>query len=638
MAFAMVVATAYWPGVRGDFLFDDFANLPALGRYGGVRDAETLLYYLTSGIADPTGRPVSMLSFLIDATDWPADPYPFKRTNILLHALNGVLLHGVLSALGRRVSADSVHIRSAALLATALWLSHPLWASTVLYIVQRHAMLAAFFVFAGMRAWIASRDAFDAGRPGPGWAWAILAVPVCGLLAGLSKANGFLLPLLLLVLQATVLRMPAGESRPARRSRLLLAMTPALAVVAGLAVLGWEASGGNAQRSFGFGERLLSQPRALLEYLHQLLVPGLDNTGVFADGFVASTGVLTPWDTLPALMLVASIAVAGWLLRRKWPVGACALLFFLAGHALESGPVMLELYFEHRNYLPAAFLFWPIAWWLCAPGRHRRLRIAAGVTAALLFLLLTFAQANLWANPLALARDWAARNPDSSRAQAYAAQQETAHGHAALAEQRLINNLTRTPDEPQFALNLLNLRCQAGTVTERDVANAVNAVRHQGVGLDMTNQWLAAVLAPRSAHPCAGLPDEAHAGLLDAATSSPGDDRERQARSAQLAGLRALRNGRCGDAQQAFARRLEIQPRPEATQTHIELLATYCSPALALMHLEHYLAAGTPIITASSPALRLRDRLMQESWTEHWRELRGVLREQSPSNTGRPQT
>src|SRR5690606_17444817 len=85
MALALLTTLAYWPGTAGDFLFDDFANLPALGRYGGVRDLQTFLYYLASGIADPTGRPVSMLSFLIDARDWPADPFPFKRTGILLH-------------------------------------------------------------------------------------------------------------------------------------------------------------------------------------------------------------------------------------------------------------------------------------------------------------------------------------------------------------------------------------------------------------------------------------------------------------------------------------------------------------------------------------------------------------------------
>ena len=32
------------------------------------------------------------------------------------------------------------------------------------------------------------------------------------------------------------------------------------------------------------------------------------------------------------------------------------ILFFLAGHALESSIFPLEIYFEHRNYLPAVGL------------------------------------------------------------------------------------------------------------------------------------------------------------------------------------------------------------------------------------------------------------------------------------------
>src|SRR5688572_23112470 len=122
-------AVAYWPGLSGGFLFDDYANLPALGRYGPVRDWDGLLRYLTSGIADPTGRPVSMLSFLIDARTWPTDPWPFKRTNLLLHLANGALLYTVLAALGQRVVKTPGHARIAALLGAALWLLHPLWVS-----------------------------------------------------------------------------------------------------------------------------------------------------------------------------------------------------------------------------------------------------------------------------------------------------------------------------------------------------------------------------------------------------------------------------------------------------------------------------------------------------------------------------
>src|SRR6185369_4769326 len=127
------------PGLRGGFLFDDFANLPALGAFGPIDNVATFLYYITSGSADPTGRPLALLSFLIDARNWPADPAPFKRTNLLLHLLNGALLGWLLLRLGKALALDATRATIAAVFGSALWLLHPLLVSTVLYIVQREA-------------------------------------------------------------------------------------------------------------------------------------------------------------------------------------------------------------------------------------------------------------------------------------------------------------------------------------------------------------------------------------------------------------------------------------------------------------------------------------------------------------------
>src|SRR4051812_24632122 len=143
---ALTLAATWWvyrPGLTGVFLFDDYANLPALGAYGPIDDTTTFLRYITSGHADPTGRPLALLSFLVDARDWPADPAPFKRTNLLLHLLNGALLGWLLLRLGEALVLDARRAAVAAVFGSALWLLHPLLVSTVLYVVQREAMLPA---------------------------------------------------------------------------------------------------------------------------------------------------------------------------------------------------------------------------------------------------------------------------------------------------------------------------------------------------------------------------------------------------------------------------------------------------------------------------------------------------------------
>lgn len=633
----ILTALAYWPGLSGAFLFDDYVNLNALGRYGGVRDLQTLFFYLTSGIADPTGRPVAMASFLLDARDWPAEPFPFKRTSLLIHLANGLLLYSVLTALGRRLSRNTSRVQIAALMATALWLMNPLWVSTVLYVVQRHAMLAALFTLAGIRTWIYSRIAFESGNTARGWLLAILAVPVLGTLAGLCKANGFLLPMLLAVLELTVLRAPTSAASPRRWASRFLVWLPATLLLGWLC---WHALqiglDGTQGRPWTLGQRLLTQPRALCKYLWQLWVPGLSATGVFADDFVPSKDWRTPWTTLPALITVVTMAGATWALRRRVPVLAAAMGLFLAGHTMESSVVMLELYFEHRNYLPSVLLFWPLAWWLVAPGRFRRWLLAGAIGYISLTLLATAAQTRLWGDPLALALVWAEQNPSSARAQAHAFHHEWGAGRTEAAEQRILTLLKRHPLEPQFALNLLDLHCDQQRVTHSDIKSAAAAIASSnGLALDMNYQWLSDALLPSSGAACSHLPNSSLSHLLEAATTVAGesdpDDPEMRARAQRLAAHFALRQKDCTAALQAFDRRIDTQPRPEFVQSQAILLATQCSPDHALTHLNRYLDAGAPLFPASSPMLRLRDRIMQAWWRAYWDELTLAL--ESEANT-----
>lgn len=633
MIFALLLLTAsaaYWPGLSGGFLFDDYVNLNALGRYGGVRDLQTLLFYLTSGIADPTGRPVAMASFLLNARDWPADPVSFKQTNVFIHLTNGLLLYAVLTALGRRLSPDVRRVRTTALIATALWLLNPLWVSTVLYIVQRHAMLAALFVLAGLRTWVGSRNAFDSGKVVRGWLLAILAVPVFGTLAGLSKANGFLLPILLAALELSVLR-PPGHALPTQKwaSRLLVWL-PTLAI---LVSLGWHAAQTGQEdtpgRSWTLMQRLLTQPRALCDYLWQLFIPSLNSTGIFADGFSLSEGWRQPWTTLPALLSIGVLASAAWVLRRRIPILSAALGFFLAGHIMESSVVMLELYFEHRNYLPATLLFWPLAWWVTMPGRFQYWLLRGVIGYAALMLLTTAAQARLWGDPLTQALVWAEQHPGSPRAQAHAFLQERAAGRDAAAEQRLSHLLERTPTEPQFALNLLNLRCDQGTVSDRDVEQAAAAIAaSSGLMQDINYHWLSAALVPDSNVACGQLSVTHLSHLLEAATTragQPGRSAESRAREQRLLGGLAMRCGNCSAALEAFNSRVALQPRPEFVQSQVVLLANWCDATHALAHLNGYLEVGAPVSRAPSPMLRLRDRITRSWWSTHWESLRGTL-------------
>ncbi len=616
----------YLPGLNGAFLFDDFANLPALGRYGPVDDFAALLRYLTSGIADPTGRPVAMLSFLVDANNWPASPWPFKRTNVLLHLLNGCLLYLALSALA---GARAPQARPAMLLATALWTLHPLWVSTVLYVVQRHAMLATTFVLAGIILWARAQQAFAAARPGRGWALALASMGLCGLLAGLSKPNGFLLPLLLLVLQATVLRtVPSGSTAAATSATRLLLILPGGLMLLGIALMAWN--GDHEARAWSIGERALTQPRVLFDYLSLLALPTAYSSGVFADGYIVSRGLLTPPSTLPAWLGVLALAALATWLRRRQPIAAAALGFFLVGHLLESTILPLELYFEHRNYLPALLLFWPLSTWLLRPGPMLRVRQFAAVAWLLLLTVITLARADLWGRPLELALNFARDQPASARAQANAAVHLLAVGHHEHAVALLTPLSERNPDEVQYALTLMNATCAQGRSDPVMVARAERAMAATGVGSDVAHQWLVGVLKGGPGAACRELTPAQADGLLAALQAHPKRDAEIESRLLRLAAFRALRERQCDVAVDAFNRRLDIQRRPEAAVEQVGFLVTRCSPAAALRHLEHYRSGAA---LGDAPAytwiLRLRDRIMERDgyWQRELDRLQTLLEE-----------
>lgn len=627
VALAAVLLVVYRPGLSGGFLFDDFANLPALGRYGPVVDVNGLLRYLTSGIADPSGRPVAMLSFLVDANNWPAEPWPFKRTSLVLHVLNATVLYAVLLRLGVLAGMREASARDASALAAAFWALHPLWVSTVLYVVQRHALLATLFVLLGIWTWLAAQQRFRDGRKRAGWLLALASVLGFGTLAGLSKPNGFLLPLLLLVLHWSFF-CRTGKHAPRRPEVLLLLVLPSLIIIGGLLLAGFADP--PEDRPWTLAERLLTQPRVIAAYLGQLFLPSVYSGGVFADDFLVSRGLLNPPDTLFSLAFILALAGASLALSRRSPIWASAFLFYLAGHVLESTVLPLELYFEHRNYLPAALLFWPFAVQLTKLGPALKWRCLGAVGLLVLLGLLTLARASLWGQPLQSALMWARDLPDSARAQTNAAAMLIDVGRADLAIELLTPQLQRKPAEVQFAITLMNAHCLSGKVEAPLLATTAKALSATGIGVDVAHLWLIGVLKKSESAPCRWLDDASATALVAAVRDHPRRDQEIESRLARSEAYLLLRQRRCESAVAAFNRRLDIQRRPEAALEQIGQLATHCGPDSGLRHLLHYRRGG-PLggEPAHTPILRLRDVLMQHQryWDLEFERLEAVLRE-----------
>lgn len=581
---------AYAPGLAGGFLFDDLVNLPALGATGPVDDAATFWRYLTSGTADPTGRPLALLSFLLDARDWPADPAPFLRTNLFLHLANGVLLFALLRWLGGRLGDEATRADFAALVGAVLWMLHPLFVSTTLYIVQREAMLSSTFVLLGLLAYVHGRMSLPVS-PRRGIAWMFAGIAGGTLLALLCKANGILLPLLAWVLEWTVLARPQEAAPPQlRRLRGLLLVLPSAVLGAWLLAQLRTIGDPIPYREWTLGQRLLTEPRVLLDYLELLFVPKAMSTGLFNDGYPLSTDWIEPTATLAAMAAIGALLAGGFALRRSAPAIAAAILFFLGGHVLESTVLPLEIYYEHRNYLPAMLAFWPIGRALAGWRVPGRLRATVAIALALLLGATTHQRALLWGDQDALAHAWALRNPFSPRAQAVAAMAEMRAGRFDDAERRLAAALDSRPYELQLVFNHATARCAQGGLDAKEVAGVSSALRNARGDQALAFRWLDRVLDDTVSRPCSGIDLDTLKRWIDDMAANPGMRAPRRQDVAFLAGKLALLRGEPRNALDWFDAALRAWPTASAAARQASMLASRGYYNEAIAHLDAYQA------------------------------------------------
>lgn len=687
---------AYLPGLHGGFLFDDFGNLPALGDNGPVDNWPTFFRYITSGTADPTGRPMALLSFLLDAHNWPAAPYPFKRTNLILHLFNAVLLLLLLRQLGAykaehgavRQASDLVHfpramrldtrIELAAVLGATFWLLHPLFVSTTLYIVQREAMLPTMFTLLGLLLWLRGRHAMLHGYGICGVILIVSGLGFCTLLGLLSKANGLLLPALALVIECVWLvpsptsqhapgspaSAPADTSAPPRPkviyrwSMWLLAGLPTAILAGYLLRSGWNGfiHGVSELRPWTMGQRLLTEPRVLMNYLELLWLPRPFTPGLFNDHIKASLSLWSPVSTLPALLAIFGLIGGAWRLRQKLPALSLAVLFYFVGQSLESSTVPLELYFEHRNYLPAMLMFWPLALWLCGvtfsknglitarpvdarsgkPHTSRVLKLA--LTAVILsgLALMTHARAVLWGNTHDQALLWAKLNPSSPRAQANAALLEMAAGRPQQAAARLDVSVRSEPDQVQLAFNLIGAHCMLGGLDPADLGRARNAISSTRDPGSLLVHWFESSIATAAAGSCRGLDLNALENLIDAGLNN---DRLMEVNGRHqdllyLKGRIALTRHDPATALHDFNAALDQDVRPGAALNQAAQLGAAGYPQEGLIHLEHYESVQN---RQENPAFGMRwlhamVLKRQDYWAKEINRLRNTLQQDAKAN------
>lgn len=471
-----LVGWVYNPGLSGGFLFDDYPNLEYLGYMGGVVDWETLRSYVTTGIAGPTGRPVALASFLLDDNTWPSHAPWFKKTNLLVHILCGLLLCWATLLLIRNFkSVTESQAQWIAVLACAFWLLHPYMVSTTLYVVQRMAQLATLFCLVGIVLYLHARLQLSR-HPKRAYVLMAFAVGAGTVLSTFSKENGALLPLLILIIE---LCLPK-DGKPDWRWRAVFLWLPSIAIFVLLARYINLSDNPWPNRNFNQIERLLTEARIVCEYLFHLFVPRIEGNGLYQDGYVISKGVFEPATTFFAILFIFALVVLAFLLRNKHPLVTLAILFFFSAHLMESTVVGLELYFEHRNHLAALFLFLPLAY--CFVVLAGRMKFMLAIVAVMIFVLasMTWLRASLWADNKLLELHWIQSATDSPRAVNSMVDFYISNGLYDKAGRYLETESERLHASPLLTVRTLLHKIYTGAAVEQDFVDAGERLKAQG--------------------------------------------------------------------------------------------------------------------------------------------------------------
>ena len=423
-----VISLAYWPGLHGGFVFDDFPNFVQNDALLLQDTSPTeLLRAAFAGEAGPLARPLAMLSFALERHFFGLIPGPMKVANLLIHLVNTLLVFQLLRSILERANtlpapARPLAVRASvlALPLTAVWALAPINLTGVLFVVQRMESLATLFMLCGLLVWLHGRLKIEAGN-GRGWYW-VLAGIVGGTGFGvLAKEVAVMLPAYALLLEWLLFGLGSPGSSTRRRMVQLygtILLLPALAALV-MVLPGVLSGGAFAERPFGLAERLMTQSRVLWLYLSWTIAPQPGAMSLYHDGITISRDLLHPWTTLPAIAGLAALVAAAIAMRRKFPLVTLGVLWFFVAHLLVSTILPLELVYEHRNYLSSLGVLLAL-FGLVFSGRSQpalnTARWALTVALIAVFGLFTHLRAHEWSDPVKLAYFEASRQVDSPRA------------------------------------------------------------------------------------------------------------------------------------------------------------------------------------------------------------------------------
>ncbi len=342
-----ITSLLYYNGLNGPFLLDDISNLSTLANVG--LSFESMSGFILGNESGPLGRPVSMATFLINLDNWPDKPYFFKLFNLILHLTNGLLIYNftfkLIPILTPKISKGNVF--SIALFSTAIWLIHPFHVSTTLYVIQRMTQLSTLFSMLALITFLNNILLFSNATKLSQLILPASKIFLLFLLAIFSKENAVQLISALFIIS---LLIKSKEMGAYFNAWLWLLGLVTLIYILYIIQYSWP-SPTYEIKGFTLWERLMSQSRVLFSYITQIILPRSWQMSLNHDDFLLSTDITTPISTLTSCIALTGIITS--LFFKTHVIYKFSVAWFLNWHLIESTILPLDIYFEHRNYLPS---------------------------------------------------------------------------------------------------------------------------------------------------------------------------------------------------------------------------------------------------------------------------------------------
>ena len=429
----LLVFLAYLPALRGGFIWDDdvyVTNNLLLTAPDGLRR----IWFSTDSPSQYF--PLTYTVFRMEHSIWGLNPAGYHGVNILLHAINALLVWRLL----KRLNVPG------AWLAAALFALHPVQVESVAWVTELKSVLSLLFILLTLFCWIE----FIGERPRRFWYGLALGFYA---LALFSKTTACTLPATLLLVLWLKTKLVDW--------RRLVQVVPFLAMGLGMGLLTvwWERFHQGAQGkpfSMGLRERILVASHAPWFYAGKLFWP------------VNLTFSYPHWAIEPAnpsaygwLVLGIGLCAAIYFTRRFVGRGVeVAILFYVATLSPLLGFVMLYTFrytfvADHYQYVASIGLFALAAAGITVIFKTKPfLKLACSGALLLTLGILTWQQAGIYRNPETLWHDTLAKNPDCWMAHNNLGRYLYNEGHIEEAMEQYDKSIQINPNNSEAQYNL----------------------------------------------------------------------------------------------------------------------------------------------------------------------------------------